>query len=71
MYRRHREQARSHRFLGHSRDLRLVAIPVFIGHFVDLVLALLVVTTPLYYWLANRDTAYRRHQSAVGLVPAR
>ncbi|WP_057396669.1 hypothetical protein [Pseudomonas fluorescens] len=29
----------------------------------------LVVTTPLYYWLANRDTAYRRRQNMAGLMP--
>lgn len=29
----------------------------------------LVVTTPLYYWLANRDTAYRRRQNMAGLLP--
>jgi purine-cytosine permease-like protein len=26
----------------------------------------LIVTTPLYYWLANRDTAYRRRQNVAG-----
>jgi len=30
----------------------------------------LVVTIPLYYWLANRDTAYRRRQTMAGLMPA-
>jgi NCS1 family nucleobase:cation symporter-1 len=29
----------------------------------------LIVTTPLYYWLANRDTAYRRRLNAAGLMP--
>jgi NCS1 family nucleobase:cation symporter-1 len=29
----------------------------------------LAVTTPLYYWLANRDTAYRRRQTMAGLMP--
>jgi len=28
----------------------------------------LIVTTPLYYWLANRDTAYRRRQNVAGLM---
>jgi NCS1 family nucleobase:cation symporter-1 len=29
----------------------------------------LIVTTPLYYWLANRDTAYRWRQNMAGLMP--
>ena len=35
-----------------------------------LIIVGLVLTSPLYYWLATRDSAYRRRQTGAHLPPS-